>query len=559
MTDSSPELSPVPEANVVPARRFQPQIVWLVPLAALLIGSWLLVNTLGQRGPIVTISFLTAEGIEPGKTRIRYKDVEIGEVREVSLAPDRSHVRVTAQLVKDAKAYLAEDTRFWVVRPRVSGGKVSGIGTLLSGAYIGADVGKAENKSKEFVGLEVAPILTLGLPGRHFTLEADDIGSLDIGSPVYFRRIQVGEVVAHELSKDGGTVTATVFIRAPYDTHVKPRTRFWNASGVDLSMDASGVRLQTQSLVSIAIGGIAFETPDLHATVGKIFADWNAGKSDPLAEEAPADANFVLHSNRAAAMKAPDGDPIELTVNFKHSIRGLVAGAPVDFRGIVVGEVLSVGAEYDEKRDYFDFPVRIALFTERITLRGPDARRNAATRVKQGLLKAVEERGLRAQLRSGNLFTGLLYVALDFFPEAPKVKVKWTAAGGEFPAVPGDFQEMQASLSRLLAKLEKLPLEQIGGEVQTVLKSLDQSLKSVDSLARRIDKDVAPEITAGMKELRTTLMTAERLLAADSPMQQDVRDALREVVRAAQSVRTLSDTLERQPEALLRGKSEAAP
>ena len=534
-----PNLQDLPEAIAIPRRRRLPQLVWVIPIVAVLVGCWLLVKTLAQRGPAIEISFLSAEGIEPGKTRIRYKDVDIGEVKTVTLAKDRSHVLVTAQLAKQAENFLAADTRFWVVRPRVSGGKISGFGTLLSGAYIGADIGKTSETSNEFVGLEVAPILTRGLPGRQFVVHAGDIGSLDIGSPVYFRRIQVGEVVAQELDKDGRNVTVKVFVHAPYDRYVTMRTRFWNASGVDVSLDANGVRLQSQSLLSVLLGGIAFETP----------------ASDEKEDEAPVNATFVLHPDRTLAMKAPDGVPLILTLNFGDSIRGLVPGAPVDFRGIAVGEVLSLGAEYDPARDWFGFPVRIVLYTERIGLRGGKDRDNAG-RIRQGLVKAINERGLRAQLRTGNLLTGQLYIALDFFPNIKKGAVDWNKQPLELPTVHGNFEELQVSLAKVLAKLEKMPLDEIGTDLRNVLKTLDHSVNSFDKLAQRVNDETVPEIAAGIKDLRAALATMERLLAADSPLQQDARDALREVGRAAQSLRTLSDTLERQPEALIRGKKE---
>lgn len=542
-----PDLNRLPEAVAIAKRRRLPQLVWIVPLIAVLIGAWLVANAIAQRGPTVVISFLAAEGIEPGKTRIRYKDVDIGEVKSVALAKDRSHVLVTAQLAKQAEEFLVSDTRFWVVRPRVSGGKISGIGTLLSGAYIGVDVGKSSEESSQFVGLEVAPILTSGLPGRHFVLHAGDIGSLDVGSPIYFRRIQVGEVVALELDKDGGNVTVKAFIHAPYDRYVTARTRFWNASGVDVSLDANGVRLQSQSLAAILLGGIAFETP----------------ASEQKADEAPANAAFVLHPDRTLAMKAPDGEPLILTLNFADSIRGLTPGAPVDFRGIVVGEVLSLGVEYEQEREWFHFPVRVALYTERIGLRlrgsglGKDA--NSAASVRQGLLKAMNERGFRAQLRTGNLLTGQLYIALDFFPNLQKNHIDWSKAPRELPTVRGNFEELQVSLAKVLAKLEKMPLDEIGADLRNLLKTVDHSVSSIDKLAQRIDGEVAPEITAGIKDLRATLATLDRLLAVDSPLQQEARDALREIGRAAQSLRTLSDTLERQPEALIRGKTEEKP
>ncbi|MFA7240858.1 MAG: MlaD family protein [Sulfuricellaceae bacterium] len=492
----APNLNDLPEALAIPKRRRLPQLVWIVPLVALIIGGWLVANTIAQRGPTVVISFLAAEGIEPGKTRIRYKNVDIGEVKNVEVAKDRSHVLVTAQLVKQAENFLVSDTRFWVVRPRISGGKISGIGTLLSGAYIGVDIGKSSEASSMFVGLEVAPVLTNGLPGRHFVLQAANIGSLDIGSPVYFRRIQVGEVVAYELDKDGGNVTVKVFIHAPYDRHVTPRMRFWNASGIDVSLDANGVRLQSQSLASVLLGGIAFEALD----------------GDRSADEAPADTTFVLYPDRATAMKAPDGKPLLLTLYFEDSIRGLAPGAPLDFRGIVVGEVLAVGVEFEPKRDWFHFPVHVALYTERIGLRGSEKGKDSADMIKQGLMKAMNERGFRAQLRTGNLLTGQSYIALDFFPDLKKIAIDWNRQPLELPTVRSNFEEIQVSLAKVLAKLGKMPLDEIGADIRNVLKTLERSVNSIDKLAQRVEGETAPEINAGIKDMRATLKSIDKLV-----------------------------------------------
>lgn len=540
-----PDFAELPEALVTRRRSRLPQLVWIIPLLAALIGVWLAVHTLAQQGPTVVISFRTAEGLEPGKTRIRYKDVDVGEVKSVTFSPDRSQVLVTAQLAKQAESFLVADTRFWVVRPQVSGGKISGFGTLLSGAYIGLDVGKSSEPKNEFSGLEVAPILTDGLPGRRFVLNARDGGSLDVGAPVYFQRIQVGEVIAQELEKDSGRVTVNVFIHAPYDRYVTTRTRFWNASGVDVSLDANGVRVQSQSLASLLLGGIAFESPA-------------NGTSD---EAAPANYPFTLYGDRAQAMKAPDGDPLLLTLYFEDSLRGLSAGAPVDFRGIVVGEVLSVGVEYEQSREWFHFPVRIAVYPERIRLRlkPGEGTGDIAKRVRNGLLKAVNERGFRAQLRTGNLLTGQIYVALDFFKDAPRTRISWDKPPLELPTQRGNLEELQVSLGKLLKTLEKIPFTELVTDVRGVLGTLDHSIKSVEKLVARIDAETLPEAGAAIRDLRQMLNTLDKDLAVDSPLRQDIHNAMREVERAAQSFRALSDTLERQPEALLRGKKEDQP
>lgn len=537
-----PPLEDLPEAVAAPKRQRVPQLIWIIPLLAALIGGWIAVHAILQRGPTVTISFLTAEGLEPGKTRIRYKDVDIGEVKAVAISRDRRHIIVTAQFTKEAESFLVENTRFWVVRPRISGGQISGFGTLLSGAYIAVDAGDSDQPRRDFTGLEVAPIVTDDQPGRRFMLEAQDLGSLDIGSAVYFRRIKVGEVVAHELDPNGTDVHILIFVHAPYDRYVSASTRFWNASGVDVSLDANGMRVETQSVASILAGGVAFETPP----------------EAPQAEKAPPGAAFVLYKDQSTAMKMPDGEPQVYVMYFKDSLRGLVPGAPVDFRGIVIGEVQSVDVDYEAERKWFHFPVRVALYPQRLKMHIRDGSQpmQFADTDRNELLKAMVQRGFRAQLRTGNLLTGQLYIALDFFPEAPEARLDWNRKPLELPTVPGTVEELQQSVAKLLKKIDRIPLEDIGANARNTLATLNTAAGSLDRLLKRFDGEVAPESRKTLADLQKTLAEVRKTLAADSPLQQDLRQTLRETSRAAESLRSLADTLDREPESLLRGKSE---
>ena len=223
----------------------------------LLIALSLAIKALLSHGPTIDVSFRTAEGLVAGKTTVRYKQVDIGVVRQIDLSEDRSHVIARIDLRKDASNFAAKDSRFFV-RPRIGTSGVSGIDTLLSGSYIEVDGGKSEEKKLEFTGLEIPPVITSDVPGKEFFLNADDLGSLDVGSPIYYRRINVGQITAYKLSNDGKTVELQTFIRAPYDKFVTTDARFWQASGIDVSLNASGFSLDTQSLASIVAGGIAF-------------------------------------------------------------------------------------------------------------------------------------------------------------------------------------------------------------------------------------------------------------------------------------------------------------
>ena len=245
----------------MPRKRWHIQWIWLVPVVAVLVGIWLAVQAVLSQGPTITISFKTGEGLEAGKTKIKFKDVDIGVVKRVALSKDYKTVVATAELTRDATDMLVDDTRFWVERPRVTGGNVSGISTLLSGAFIGMDVGRGKQERRDYTGLEVPPVFASDVPGREFVLNASNLASLDVGSPVYFRRLRVGQVTSYELDKNGGGITLHIFVNAPYDRYVKSDSRFWEAGGIDVALGTDGVKINTQSLVSILIGGLAFETP----------------------------------------------------------------------------------------------------------------------------------------------------------------------------------------------------------------------------------------------------------------------------------------------------------
>jgi paraquat-inducible protein B len=537
----SPDPAGLPEAVAAPPRRFRPQLVWIIPIVAILVGGWLAAKAILERGPTITISFKTAEGLEAGKTKIKYKDVELGVVKTITLSPDRKSIVVTAELHKEAEDFLRADTQFFVVRPRVTAGGVSGLGTLLSGGYISLDIGKSTESRHHFVGLEVAPIITGDESGREFKLLADDQGSHDIGTPIYFRRVQVGQVVATSLDKNGKGVSFTIFIRKPYDEYVTSNTRFWSASGIDVSLDSSGVQVRTESLVSIVIGGIAFQSlPDV--------------SPEPPSE---AHAVFTLYSDRKEAFKQPDKVVDEYLLVFDGSVRGLSVGAPLDFRGITIGEVERIGVSIDPATLTFRMPVLVKLFPQRLRAKHfvggmlPPAESEA---VRRGRIKQLVEKGLRAQLRSGNLLTGQLYVALDIFPDAPKVKIEIASKLPEIPTIPGTFEELQETLTGIVKKLDKLQIEEIGADVRKALASADETLKGVDVLMKRMDSDLIPDLRRALDSASLTLKNAENVLATGSPLQSDLLETLKELNRTLTSVRALADYLQQHPDSLLRGK-----
>ncbi len=552
---NEPNLDDLPQASVVRKKRMRFSIVWIIPILAAVVAIGIAIQRVLSEGPAITIVFKAAEGIEAGKTFIKYKDVNIGQVTAVQLSDDYAKVLVKAKIAKHAAGLMVEDAKFWVVEPRISLSGVSGLNTLLSGNYIGFEAGKSDEDERNFIGLDVPPPIT-DQRGRKFVLKASTLGSLGVGAPVYYRQIIVGQVAGYNLAPDGNSVEITLFIDYPYDKYVTTETRFWNASGIDVSVGADGVEVRTESLTALIAGGLAFDVPD------------------QLASGQPAAANsvFTLYRNRAVAMKQPDPNARRFALYFNEPVRGLSVGAPVTLYGLPVGEVASVGMSVDPKTKAFRPRALITFFPEQLLAQltqrdratgraleeaGPQARL-------RNIRHQVEDLGLRAQLQTGSHLTGELYVAFAYVPSAPKVKLDFSKDPLELPVVPGGLANIEAKLTSILTKVDNMPLNPIAIEVKTALATLDTTLKDADTLLNRVDAQWVPEGTKTLEDARHAIAAADRalndadtnLLAKDSPAPQDLRDTLQEVTRAARAVRVLVDYLERHPEILIRGKSE---
>jgi paraquat-inducible protein B len=533
----------LPHAVPDPPRRTRLPFVWILPVLVVVVTAFVVVQQKLAQGPRIDIDFLSADGIEVNKTKIRYKDVDIGDVTDIHVAKDRKKVVVTARIHDDASEYLVADTRFWVVRPRVAGGSVSGLGTLVSGAYISVDVGRSRIKRRAFDGLEVPPIVTSGLPGREFVLHADDIGSLTVGSTVFYRHIAAGQVVAYSLDPAGASVTIKVFVYRPYDAFVTSATRFWQASGIDMSIDSEGVKLRTESLTSILEGGIAFQALPSAAT----------------AKSVPADTPFTLYTDSERAMRQSDTEVRTFIMYFKGSLRGLSVGAPVDLRGITIGEVKALSVEYERDAGTLRFPVEVDIFPQRIRGRnrhgdhplGVDETSDTAGRT---LVDSLVAHGMRAELKTGSLLTGQKYVALDFHTEVPPDHVGWDSKPAVFPTTTAALDDIQDSVGSIAKKLDKVPFDQMTARLMTTMATMDDTLKTANRLARQIDSTIAPQISATLMEAQGAMKNAKEVLGQDAPLQSDLSATLLELSRAAKSVSALVDYLERHPESLLRGK-----
>jgi paraquat-inducible protein B len=546
-------LQPDQAAAPVVKNRRSISVVWIVPLVAVLIGAWLVFKAVTEKGPTIIITFDTAEGLVAGKTKVKFKDVEVGTVKDITIPDDLANVRLTVEMVKDAKPFLREDTKFWVVRARVTAGQVSGLGTLFSGAYIGMEPATAGEPRREFEGLEVPPVVAVGQEGYHFTLVADRLGSLTYGSPVYYRQIQAGQVTGYSLDPTGNNLTIKIFINAPYHKNVYTNTRFWESSGVDVSLTAQGVRVNSESFVSMMIGGIAFGVPDY----------------EEPGNEAAENTRFILYDDFVTAAQRHYPMKKRHIMFFSDSVRGLDVGAPVEMQGIQIGKVIDLELQFDVDKVDFKIPVIVEIEPERIGLITEENIED------DSIDQQLFDKGMRAQLKTGNLLTGKLYIDIDFYPDAEPVVLQTIDGMDVFPTVPATFEAITANLNRFIKRLDEIPLEDIGRDLQQTLagverivnstelsdslNSLERILKDVKQISASANTETLPRINRAIDNLDRTLIELNGVFSADAPLRRDLRMALQDLAGASRALRELAEFLDRHPEALIRGKGSEAP
>ncbi len=524
-------------------RRLSP--VWAVPIVALLAAGWLAYVTFAEKGPTITISFRTGQGLEAGKTRIKHNDVELGMISKIDLAPDFSHVVVTAVMNRAAATHLNAGTRFWVVRPRIGLGSLSGLETLVSGVYVEMDPGTGE-ANDAFVGLEDPPVVRADVPGREFILTTDKLGSIGPGTPIYFHSVKVGEALGYEIAASAKNIAIHAFVRAPYDSFVHDGSRFWNDSGIAVTAGPQGFKLEIESLEAVLAGGIGFDTPE-------------AASATPSSQPGTV---FPLFADRDSVSDATYVQRVPFVVEFEGSVHGLEVGAPVEFRGIKVGNVTAIGLVFDPEHDNVRIPVSIDFEPQRVQRVGigPGAP-SAGERVLQ-VMNEMVARGMRAQLRTSSLITGQLVVAFDFFPKLPAAKIDFTGPVPRLPSVPSDMESLTVSVNDLLSRMStlmdqfgKLPLDEVLNDARDVL----QSFKAVTDTPefkgsiRTLDKTLG-DADESLRQLDALLASANSGYGGDSQVRREMVDLLRQLQDTAKSVRVLADYLDAHPEALIRGK-----
>ena len=529
----------VAEAAVGEKPKFS--LVWVVSIVAAINGAWLVYKANTEEGPTITIVFETGEGLTAGKTKVKYRSVEVGTVENVELSKDLEHVVVTAKMAPGARDYLREGTRFWVVRARVTAGEVQGLGTLLSGAYIGIDPAAEGRKARKFVGLEKAPVIETDKEGRQFRFTTRELGSLSVGAPIYYRQFSVGRILDYRLELDG-TISGQMFIEAPYDQLIKETTRFWNASGVEATLSAEGFHVDTQSLTSILIGGIAFDTPE----------------SLEARTEVEENHEFFIYANRLESLQREYKIQKYYVMIFNESVRGLTTGSPVEFFGLKIGEVVDISFEVDYENMTLHIPVLVRIEPERLVPNGEESRLGHGN-------EGMVARGWRAQLATGNVLTGGKVINLVLDPDAPPAETGEWKGYPTFPTVPSSLRNLASDVGRIVDKIEDIPFDRIGENLSETLASINRivsdpelanAIASLRRMADQLSNDVAPALDSVLDKAEETLDATRKQIDADSVTAHELRRLLMELGDTAQSVRTIVEYLERHPEALIKGKED---
>ncbi len=572
-------MTDAPTAHIQRKPRRSLSLIWLVPIVAAIAGGVLLVRNYRAQGPEITISFLTATGVSAGKTEVRYKEVVVGKVTDVQLGAD-DNVLVKVALRNSASRLAVTDSQFWVVRPRVDTSGVSGLGTLLSGAYIGVDAGASNQRQHRFTGLESPPPVGQSEKGTRFQLIGTELGSLDVGSPVYYRHLEAGQVAKYELDDHGEQISLELFIRPPFDKFVNRQTRFWNASGINVSVAGGSVSLETQSLTTILLGGIAFGNPP--------------GMDDRAKISPHPEQLFTLFNGQTTAMAAtPLGDSLIVEFQFEQSIAGLSSGARVQFLGLEMGKVIDIEVDYLPEQQRFYGIVTAELTPQKLGSAYYNLLDSieAENRNVKSLLKLLIGQGLRAQMQSANILTGQQQIVLSILPDAePPESIFASNNTLRIPTVPSALDALQVQVASLLKKFQQVPISELAGELRGMMQDARATIARLEQTVDTAVTDFNGNVDNTMRTARTAMNNAgdtfvtlnqellpttqtavqklgdatEKISATlentigdeDAVLITELRSALQEADRALRAVRTLADSVKRDPQQMLLGKDE---
>jgi len=557
-----------PRAQAVPRRL---SVIWLAPLFALAVVAYLAWHTLAQRGPAITIRFASADGLTAGESEIRHKGVRIGTVESLELAQDLSEVIVHARMTHEVTTHLTRSTRFWIVTPHVGTSGITGLNTLVSGAYIEMYPGDGEPQ-RDFVGLEDPPLLQPDTAGRAFTLTEDELGAIGPGTPINYRGVAVGQVEGYALDAKGQHVNIYAFVRAPYDALVHDDTRFWDASAIDVSAGPQGIRVRLNSVQQLVTGAIGFDTPqpgDVPPAAGTpgpgpgdaAPAPVAPARPPPTMPEAAADKVYELFDSQTTALRNHSGPRLTYTLRFDESAAGLQVGTPVTLRGVQIGDVTQAQLVYDAAKGSLFESATMSLDPGVVQVAGAphDTAAQQTTVVRDGMMRLVA-RGLRAQLITASFLTGQKVIGLDIVPDAPAAKLATDTDTPEFPTTRA--ADVDAIMQSLQSTLHHIDAATAGPGLKDAIQKLDGTLGHLEQITNEAEPQIKPllaSLKATADAAQAAAQSANGTLGPDSALTTQLPGLLQQVSDAARSLRELADFLQRHPEALLHGRQEAQP
>lgn len=513
--------------------------IWIVPIVALLIGVWLVYDNYTKAGKQITLSMTNAEGIEAGKTKIKVHSVDIGLVEQVTLSKDLTHIQVIARITPKAQPMLVKDTQLWVVKPRIGLEGISGLNTVISGAYIQLQPGKSIEETDQFTVLDQPPISPNGAQGVHVNLIGKVGNALRVGDPVTYQGMRVGRVVSAIFDPKQRRMQHEVFIEHPYDVLVTENSRFWTAVGIDVRLDADGFKANIPTVESLIAGGVSFGHAD----------DLPMGK--PVASE----TTFELYTNEEAARQQTYDQHLEYVLLVNDTVRGLSKGAPVEFRGLRIGTVISVPWKFnspERKKDFrYAIPVLIHLEPGRLAENGQADLEEWKARIDRML-----QRGLHATLKSGNLLTGSVFVDLNMEQKAHVTYRRQRFEG--MPVLPTSatgLAQIEQKLTDLLDKLNRLNVEPVLSGLDKNLQQSEQTMLEIRELSRQVNQLLSqPDLQQMPANLNQTMQALRKTLdglSPESPAYQELTGTLQRLDKALRDIQPLVRTLNEQPNAIL--------
>lgn len=518
------------------ARNARIHKIWVVPIVAFAVGLWMVYANWASQGPVIEITFSDGAGIEAGNTKVKRRNVEVGELEALSLGDDAEHVVATVRIHKEYTDLIREDSKFWIVRPRIGRGGVSGLGTLLSGAYIEVSRGVAEESTRTFEGLEMPPVTAIGTPGLHVTLSGDGSRPLVEGQPILFHGSRVGRIEYVHFNTVERQTYYNAFIEAPYDRLITTNTRFWFANGIAVDLSANGIRVQMDSFESLIEGGVAFDVPH----------------GQPLGEHVTERTTFTIYAHKNAINERVYGQSIHYMLLFDESIRGLSPGAPVEFRGVRVGSVSRTDIDYAEVTNLLDLNARIPVLIELKPARlGYDDTETDRDLAKSRVDELVQN-GLHASIASGNLLTGRKFIELVYV-ESEATELSSFESYAVIPSASGRVGQLMDSAAKTMESLSKLPLDDMVVSVKLALDQMGTTLTQIDEILED------EESRAMFANINTTLAQFRKLArdyAEGSETNEEVQKSLESLQRTLDEMQPVLRQLRDKPNSLVFGDSD---